>query len=222
MYKSILYKEWVKTGRLVGILFLVLMAVISYVFILNSQQLRMSGAVNVWETVITQDLPLVASLKWLPLLLSILLSLAQFVPEMQSRRLKLTLHLPMNDMSIMLTMLGYGLLILLLSFALTVAIIAVGFHAWFAPELIANSVWQLAPWFLASFVGYALTAWVCLEPTWRQRLLNTLIAVGILSIFFVPSFSTGYQFFLPILVLLSLISFLFPFFSVARFKEGAH
>ncbi|MFV0554412.1 MAG: hypothetical protein ACK5LR_06870 [Mangrovibacterium sp.] len=221
MYQSILYKEWIKTGRLVVILFLVLAAATGYLFINVAQTLRVGGAINTWEAIITQDLPLVSTLKWLPLLLGVVLSLAQYVPEMQSKRLKLTLHLPMNEVHTLSTMMLYGLVLLMAMFALLLGAIVLGFNVWFAPELTANALTQLLPWLLAALLGYTLTAWVCLEPTWRQRMINFVIMAAALAMFFIPSFSTGYKYFIPLLAFFVLLSVLFPFFSVARFKEGA-
>lgn len=221
MYQSIFYKEWIKTRKLIALAAVVFLGFITYTFISTAQMFRISGAVMVWETVITKDLPLLNDMKWLPLLAAVLLSLAQYVPEIYNKRLKLTLHLPLPESGILVSMLFYGAVILLLFYLVSYTILLTGLRMWFPPEIVRTAFYASAPWFLAGLAAYFLTSWICLEPVWKQRIINGLAAICCLSLFFLGAKSGGYNTFLPYLLGLSVLSLAFPFYSVARFKEGA-
>lgn len=95
MFSAIFYKEWIKTRRTVGLILLLLVALLVYALVQMEQTLRVNGAVQAWSAVLLKDMSLVPEVtKWFPLLTGLLLGVAQFIPEMTDKRLKLTLHLP--------------------------------------------------------------------------------------------------------------------------------
>ncbi len=108
MYQAIFYKEWIKTRMILLLLLLVFAGMIAYSFINTAQLFRVAGAVNTWENTIMKDIPLISEMKWLPVLAGLLLAIVQYVPEMQNKRLKLTLHLPLPETRIIYSMLVYG------------------------------------------------------------------------------------------------------------------
>ena len=63
----------------------------------------------------------------------------------------------------------------------------------FATELTSRILLTAIPWFTAGITGYLLTAWICLEPTWKRRILNILISAAILRIFFLSSVPESYN-----------------------------
>ena len=87
-------------------------------------------------------------------------------------------------------------------------------------ELVARILLTALPWYLAGLTLYLLTAWICLEPTWKRRLANLLIAVGVCRIFFLSDTPQAYDGMLPWLALLLVCSLFFPLLSVYRFKQG--
>lgn len=221
MYQAIFYKEWIKTRKLIALAIIVFLGFIAYTFISTAQMFRISGAVTIWETVIMKDLPLLSYMKWLPLLTAVLLSLAQYVPEMYNKRLKLTLHLPLPESGILLSMLFYGVMVLILFCMSSCFILLAGLRMWFPPEIVRSAFYASAPWFLSGLAAYLLTTWICLEPVWKQRIINGLAAICCLSLFFIGAKSGGYHPFMPYLWGFSVLSLSFSFYSVARFKEGA-
>ena len=94
------------------------------------------------------------------------------------------------------------------------------FHALLAPELVARILLTALPWYLAGLTLCLLPAWICLEPTWKRRLANLLIAVGVCRIFFLSDTPQAYDGMLPWLALLLVCSLFFPLLSVYRFKQG--
>ncbi len=221
MYRAIFYKEWIKTWRVTGLMFLVFSCFIAYIFISTSQSFRVNGAVNTWEAVIMKDFPLFpAGMKWLPLLAAVLVSLAQYIPEMQNKRLKLTFHLPMKESCILSSMLLYGLMVLSILYILTAVCVLSGLKLYYPPEFISIAFATMLPWFLSGWTAYLLTAWICLEPAWNQRIINGIAAVCGLSFLFIHALSGGYEPFIPVLTVWLILVFTFPFYSASRFKDG--
>jgi len=75
-------------------------------------------------------------------------------------------------------------------------------------------------WYLAGISGYLLVAWICLEPAWKRRILNLIIAVLLLRIFFLSPTPEAYNKFLPYLVVYTLLTASFSWLSIVRFKAG--
>ncbi|MDR3117987.1 MAG: hypothetical protein LBU44_00955 [Mediterranea sp.] len=221
MLQALFYKEWIKTRRIILLLLCLMAALLVYAFINTGQAFRMGGAVQVWGNVILKDMSILPSfIQWFPLLAGSLLGWTQFIPEMTDKRLKLTLHLPLPESKILSAMLLYGTVVWLGLFACMYLVLAAGLQPYYAGEMITAMTWTMAPWLLGGILGYYFTCWICLEPVWRRRVLNTLCAIGGLSAYYLSAKSGGYSSFLPYLLLLAVAGFFFPFYSTARFKEG--
>lgn len=222
MVKALYYKEWIKTRRAVLLAVVVMAAACAYTFINTAQEFRAAGAVSVWNGVITKDAPLLpAFVKWLPALAGLLFAFAQFTPEMTDKRLKLTLHLPVREGRIVSALLSYGTAVLASIFVAVYAALVAGFGAYYPREIVSAMCLQTLPWFLSGLCAYLLTAWVCLEPVWRQRILNGAAGAILASPLLLGAPSGGYGPMVPYMIVFTLVCFSFPFHSVARFKQGA-
>ncbi|MDR2038979.1 MAG: ABC transporter permease [Bacteroidales bacterium] len=216
---SIFYKEWIKTRRLIFLLLPVFAAMIIYILLNVGKQYRL-GPVPLWESLIQNNAILVGYFKYLPLAAGILMAIVQFVPEMQHKRLKLTLHLPVNESKILSNMLGYGIIILAALFILSEVVLLSGLGIRFCPELVMANFKASLPWFIGGLASYLLAAWICLEPVWRQRIFNAVIAACCISFFYNTALPGAYAPFLPYLICFIVVSFLFSFYAAARFKDG--
>ncbi|MDR3061693.1 MAG: hypothetical protein LBU57_06230 [Dysgonamonadaceae bacterium] len=221
MYQSIFYKEWIKTRRLTGLLFIIFTGLITYIFIDILHQLRTSGAVDFVEAVIQKDIPLLTLMKYLPVLSGVLFAINQYTPEMQNKRFKLTLHLPLPESSIVSAMLGYGFTVMFILLSASFGSLLIGLRVLFPPEIVCANSLSALPWFLAGLAGYLIASWVSFEPVWKYRVLNAIPGICALSFFFIPSKSGGFTTFLPELIAFIIISFSFTYYSTSRFKEGA-
>jgi membrane protein len=157
---------------------------------------------------------------YIPLIIGILLAIVQFVPEIQQSRLKLTLHLPYPHYRIIAVMLLYGILVLLVCFVFNFIFMSVYFIGILAGELVKHILMTALTWYIAGFTGYLLTAWICLEPTWKRRILNIVIAVCVLRVFFLSAVPEAYNSFLPVLIGYTSLTVLLSMLSVYRFKTG--
>ena len=84
-------------------------------------------------------------LQFVPLVVGLLFAVVQFVPEMQRKCLKLTLHLPCPELRMIGAMLLYGGLLLGVLFAVSLGVLFVAFRAVLAPELVRHILLTAAP-----------------------------------------------------------------------------
>lgn len=222
MIQALLFKEWIKTRRVVTLIGIIFVALIIYTLINTGQQFRVGGAVQTWSIVILKDMPILPSFaQWVPILSGLLLGISQFAPEMHDKRLKLTLHLPLAETKIMTILLFFGIGILLFIFLLSYLILSFSFSFYYPAEVIEAMVWSSLPHLFAGIFGYLFTAWISLEPVWRHRIGYTLASIGLLYFLFIRAISGAYAPFVPYLTVLLILCFFFPFYSMYRFKDGA-
>lgn len=109
MIKSIIYKEWIKIKKVS--LFLALIGILIIIGIYSNvrHELIIKDAETYWNNILQQRAIYFTVLKFIPLLIGLLISVAQFVPEIVEKRIKLTLHLPTNEETIVLKMVLFGL-----------------------------------------------------------------------------------------------------------------
>ena len=188
---AIFYKEWIKTRWYFLLAVVATLGFTGYCMLRINRVVEMKGAAHVWEVMLQRDVIFIDMLQYIPLIAGILMAIVQFVPEMQRKCLKLTLHLPYPELKMTGNMLLSGLILLT---ALT--------------------------WYLAGISGYLLVAWICLEPAWKRRILNLIIAVLLLRIFFLSPTPEAYNKFLPYLVVYTLLTASFSWLSIVRFKAG--
>ena len=192
----------------------------TYALLRVQRVITFKGAAHIWEVMLEKEVVFIDNLQYLPVLLGVLLALVQFIPEMVHKRLKLTLHLPFPQQKTILLMMGVGLVAIIVLSTAQALVLWCYFRAVLAPELVTRILLTSLAWYLAGLTLYPLTAWVCLEPTWRRRVADMLVAVGICRLFFLSETPQAYDGMLPWLSALLLCALFFPLLSVYRFKEG--
>ena len=217
---AIFYKEWIKTRWYLLLALLVTLGFAGYSMLRINRVASMKGVEHVWEVMLARDTVFVDLLEFIPLLVGILLALVQFVPEMHHKCLKLTLHLPYPQLRMINLMLLYGLVVLLICFAANYLLMTVYMQGVLAPELYSRILLTVLPWYLAGIAAYLLISWICLEPTGKRRVLNLVISVLLLRIFFLAPAPEAYNAFLPWLAIYTLLTASLSWLSIARFKVG--
>ena len=159
-------------------------------------------------------------LQYLPLIIGALFASSQFIPEMTQKRLKLTLHLPYPQQRMILLMLLAGVAQISIVFLLQAASLWIYLQQHIASEMVSRILLTATPWYICGYTAYLLTAWICLEPTWKLRIVNLLIAAGIVRIFFLLDKPEAYNSFLPTLIIFTILCASLSIRSVVRFKEG--
>lgn len=220
MWKALLYKEWLKTRWLIGGLCLVSIGLLTYIIISLSRVFRLLGMSEVWDVIVNRHHGLYSELCYYPIAFGVLLALTQFIPEMLKKRLKLTLHLPMSQKKAYFTMQSYGVSIIVLSFLVQLSVLYIHSNLYFPKEIIQSTFLTLLPWYCAGLTAYIFTAFICVEPSWRKRVLYSLIMFGLLYISFLSEYPGAYEKIWWLLLLIPLYVFVFPWLSVERFKKG--
>lgn len=218
---AIFYKEWIKTRWYLLLAFLITIGFVGFSMLRIYRVINFKGIEHIWEVMITRNALFVDLLEYIPLLIGILLAIVQYVPEMQRKCLKLTLHLPYPQMRMIAMMLMYGICSLMIIFVINYLIMYGYLQCVFASELYCRILLSAAPWYLAGLAAYLLVAWICLEPAWIRRVLNLIISLLILRIYFLGSDPETYNAFLPSLTIFTFLLSLFSCLSIIRFKEGS-
>lgn len=220
MKKAIFYKEWIKTRRYTLLALILSLVFVGYALLQLQRVIGFKGVGHLWEILLSRDTVFIEVLTYVPLVIGLLMAVVQFVPEMQQKRLKLTLHLPYPQRRMITLMLGAGLVQVLGIFLLNNAVLWIYLQSILAPELVSRILLTALPWYLCGLAGYLLAAWICLEPTWYRRIVNLLIAAGVIRIFYLGTTPEAYNCFLIGLALYVVVIVLLPQLSVARFKQG--
>ena len=221
MYSSIIFKEWLKTRRVFFIALAVSLLVAVYVILRTNSMINEHGIVSLWLSMLLKDVSYVDTLTYIPLAVGLALGIAQMVPEVAQKRLKLTLHLPFPQLRLVAMMLATGLLELLVIYLLQAGVILIYDATIFHSELVGRVFLTMLPWYLAGFIGYLFVTSVCLEGTWYMRILLGLVGVAVLLVMFLqPATMAAYNYMIVTIVVFIALITIFSFGSIARFKEG--
>jgi hypothetical protein len=222
MIKAIFYKEWLKTKRVVLLLALIALLLVVYTFIQTNYFFRTNEPIQAWLMVIQKDAATVpAIMKWFLPVSAIFLSAAQFSAEVIDKRLKLTLHLPKSEASIISSILLYGVVVLTLLYIIPYIVITFGISSRYPAEIVYNMWSQVVPFMLCGYAAYFLVGWTIVEPIWKQRVCNALISLAALSIFTLQTGSVVNNSNCLSMLVIVVVAFAGVFYSTSRFKDGA-
>lgn len=220
MNKALFFKEWLKTRR-VFVLAIVAGIILAVYAVAGIRRIEMSkGVEHVWMIMLLKDQTFVDVLRYFPLLAGIVLALAQFVPEMIQRRFKLTLHLPCSQSKLVGFMILTGIAELAAIFIIQLLIVGIYYSSIINPPLVWHVILTVLPWMVCGMSAYLFVAAICIESSWRMRIILSLIAVATIAVYFKQNIPEAYNGFLIPLAVCSSLSVLLVFRSVARFKEG--
>ena len=94
--KHLIYKEWLKTRWYATIALLLSLGTVIYIFISIRSDLNLLGAPQYFSSLILEKSIFFGKFKYIPIITALLIGLSQFVPEVTDKRIKLSLHLPMD------------------------------------------------------------------------------------------------------------------------------
>jgi hypothetical protein len=220
MIKSIVYKEWIKTRWFLLILIILGLLAVGNIFLKVQHYITFNEAHNYWYLVLFQNQQYFKGLKFIPLVIGLVIALVQYIPEITNKRIKLTFHLPINENKALLMMLGYGVGVLLLSFAILLVVFILLSQHFFGAEIVQSALISVTPWFLAGMAAYFLGALVVMEAIWKYRVAYFLASAAFILFFFEKGMAGAYA---PLnwkLAVLTLLISLSLTFSAYRFRKG--
>ena len=152
---AIFYKEWIKTRWYFLLAVLATLGFTGYCMLRINRVVEMKGAAHVWEVMLQRDVIFIDMLQYIPLIAGILMAIVQFVPEMQRKCLKLTLHLPYPELKMTGNMLLSGLVLLLVCFASNFLLMEVYLNGILAHELKNHILLTALTWYLG-YLSYTV------------------------------------------------------------------
>ena len=220
MIQAIFYKEWIKTRWYWLLALLLSTGFAGYTMLRVARVYSLKGAEHLWIVMLQRDIIFVDLLQFVPLLVGLAFALVQFVPEMHHKSFKLTLHLPIRATRAVTAMLSFGSILLITTFAISLVLMWRYLQSILVPELWQHIIWSTLPWYLAGIAAYLLTAWIALEPTWKLRVINSVVALLLLRLYFMAPVPESYNGFLPLLTVITLSYGLLSMLSLTRFRDG--
>lgn len=220
MVRSLFFKEWLKTRMAVVLAGVVTMGLCAYILITISRVMESHGMMAVWDTLLNRDTLLIEPLRFVPIVVGVLLGVAQILPEMTQKRIKLTLHLPIENWKSIGTMVLYGAVVMIGLAVLNLGTCLGVMSVWLPAEIVERIFLTAVVWYLAGLLAYFFTVWVVLEPTWKLRIPELLFAAACLRGFYMSPMPEAYNAFLPIMAVFTVLCSALPLLSIDRFKKG--
>ena len=220
MVRSLFFKEWLKTRMAVMLAGVVTMGLCAYILITISRVMESHGMMAVWDTLLNRDTLLIEPLRFVPIVVGVLLGVAQILPEMTQKRIKLTLHLPIENWKSIGTMVLYGAVVMIGLAVLNLGTCLGVMSVWLPAEIVKRIFLTAVVWYLAGLLAYFFTVWVVLEPTWMLRIPELLFAAACLRGFYMSPMPEAYNAFLPIMAVFTVLCSALPLLSIDRFKKG--
>ncbi len=159
--------RWVTLGG-----FLLFFSLTLYAFLTERSTLIQQGASTTWYRHLFMFTTYIGLFKLAPVVIGVALSVFQFLPELGQKRLRLSLHLPLDPKITLLTMVLFGEAILLVGMVFLFVVLTL-FMSFLMPwQLISPAILSIIPWGLAGIIGYNFMVVVLLEPVFFQRLFH--------------------------------------------------
>ncbi len=220
MTQAIFFKELIKTRRVFWVSLLVAIIFAIYAIMCIRRVGTSHGVEHIWLIMLMKDQTFIDAIKYLPPVIGLALGVAQMSPETQQKRLKLTLHLPYPQNKLIFTMICAGLIQCLLIYIVQALIIGIYYYGVVTAEMTLHVMLTTIPWYIAGLNAYLFTAAICLEGTWRRRIVLGLIALGVLAVYYMQSVPQAYNGIICGAIIFTLLLMLLSLYSVNRFKEG--
>jgi len=220
MLKALIFKEWLKIRWATLIILAIYLLLMGKMALNMSYAIRIFGANNFWYDIITRGILFFDDLLYVPVLAGVVIAAFQFFPEISENRLKLTLHLPLNENAILLYMTAMGSISVLIVSGLALVVLSIITVLYFPTQVLSAVLLTTGPWLIAGLIGYFCTITIFVEPIWIKRVFFIGVSYLFISELLAPD---KYNVFIY-----TLLPFLFIalFFSISvlfpghRFRKG--
>lgn len=193
MLGSIFYKEFLKI-RWIWLTLAALNAMLmAYVFIETRWLFAMDHAEIVWYRVIHLGHLHYGLMQYAPAVTGLLTACFQYFPEMAGERLRLSLHLPVSPHRLVLAHVLVGLAAMAVIIGLDMVLLALVTARYFPVESVIVALYTALPWALAGLAAYVGVTFGLLEPNYRHKLFNLVVAAGIVGLFLRPAEQGAYS-----------------------------
>jgi|AntAceMinimDraft_17_1070374.scaffolds.fasta_scaffold24840_2 hypothetical protein len=220
MFKSIIYKEWIKTRWVVIISFLAVFITLIYIQLEVRHYIELMTAFANWLYIVQRKMLYYEIFKYFPLIIGAVISILQFVPEMSKNRMRLSYHLPISEKKLLLSMTFIGFSLLIVNLAIIIGGLVEISYIYYPTEIVQSMLFTIFPWLLGGIAIYFLTSTIILEPSWKYRIILIIIAFAFLKLLFMEGGYNEYQFSIWKYVLIIVFFPLMVLFPGHRFRKG--
>jgi len=220
MFKSIIYKEWIKTRWVVIISFLAVFITLIYIQLEVRHYIELMTAFANWLYIVQYKMLYYEIFKYFPLIIGAVISILQFVPEMSKNRMRLSYHLPISEKKLLLSMTFIGFSLLIVNLAIIIGGLVEISYIYYPTEIVQSMLFTIFPWLLGGIAIYFLTSTIILEPSWKYRIILIIIAFAFLKLLFMEGGYNEYQFSIWKYVLIIVFFPLMVLFPGHRFRKG--
>jgi hypothetical protein len=218
MYKALIYKEWLKLRWTYCILAAISFLTLIYIAVSVAHDIEFNTAKAIWGAIIYMKYPFFSDIKYIFIATGVVMAIIQFFPEMNSDRLKLTLHLPVEEKKLLLQMISIGVMFIATLFLVILAAITIISSIHFPAEITMSALATIAPWVIAGLVAYLAVSTIVVEPIWVKRIELLIVFIGYIFFFDIPlDYSKSALLFL---LVTGLFFSLFILISGYHFKRG--
>lgn len=220
MFKSLLYKELLKTRWfLLGYLVLGLI-VVGAIFLKVQHDFKFYDSKNYWYNVLFMNYTFYSSLKFVPLVGGIIIGISQYFPETIDKRIKLAFHLPIKENNLLLSMMSFGTMALTVVYLCIFSTFIMLSSHFFPAEIVTSTIVSITPWFLAGYTAYFLIGMVVMEPIWRFRIVYTIIGALFVTQYLKPAMAGAFAPINPCFMVMTASLSISLLFSAYRFRKG--
>ena len=220
MRKALFYKEWTKTRWFLLATLACGVLINIYMLLKIGRSFRFAGHEHLWDVIVNRNQFLFSLQQYYPAISGLIVAGAQMIPEINNKRLKLSLHLPLKESKIITNMITTILGVLIIALGLNLGFLILGASLYFPAQIIQSTIITLLPWYIGGILAYLLVVFCCFEPLWKRRVINILISIALLNIYYLSNFPGAYSKNIFVMIIIPLISLLFVYLSVFRFKSG--
>ena len=223
MILHLFYKEWIKIRwAFLGMLLLGIVSIL-YIFTDVENKITLLGAKTVMLRVLYDEPPYIYYLtfRYIPLLTALAIGISQYVPEVMQKRIRLTLHLPLHNNTLILSMAVFGICLLTAANLIFTGVFLYYNIRLFPAEITYPVIKTLIPWFAGSYIAYNFIAMIAMEPNKWRKVAYSVITYYLLQLFLVAGEPHGaYAASIPVMILLVIASSCFVLYSSQRFYKG--
>ncbi len=217
------YKEWIKTRLGFICSLLASIGVVFYIFLVVENKMTLVGAKNYTMNVLYNNPPIIyySLLRYIPILIAVCVGVLQYMPEVAQKRIRLTLHLPVDNNRLFLCMVAFGVTLITIAYIVIFTFFCWKNHSLFPTEVTYPVEMTAMAWFLAGYIVYNFIAMVAMEPNRIRQVFYALIGLILSTLYFheIP-YHGAYADSLPVLTVLAVVSFPLMLFSGFRFNKG--
>lgn len=187
MISALIYKEWIKSRKMIFAGFITTFLLYTFWFIkLHNQWLEEQSIMFNFK---------IANMGWLfhdilkysALLIPFFLALFQYIPEVKNTRYKLQYMLPLSNSKLTLYPIIFGIGIILIFSVLYISTYFILSTTILPDYLVTEGLQNMLTWLIGSFMVYFLTITVVVDPQWVRKISIGIIGLCFLVIVYFPT-----------------------------------